>query len=239
MALIALIPARSGSKRIPNKNIKELAGHPLIAYTVQAAKDAGIFDRIIVSTDSHLIGGIAMQYGAKYIPRNSEYRDGPHFPWIIELAIRRGGLAEDSFALLFPTNPFRTGETIKKAWLTFVDYEIASSLISIKQVKEHPWKMWDSTQLPHIFPILGEDEKLYNLPSEKLGNIYVQNANFRIFKYETLMKGDELGNYILGYETTMPEALDINDEYDWMLAETLIEKGLAKLPEIKGDDINA
>jgi len=236
MSLIALIPARSGSKRIPHKNIKELAGHPLIAYTIQAAKDSGLFDRIICSTDSEEIKRVALHYGAD-VPffRRKEHNDGTHFPWIIDFVYRLAlDSTQNSFVLLFPTNPFRSGEMIKSAVLAFAADEEATSLLSVQKVKEHPAKMWQQGR-KHLEPIDAMMDKIYNLPMPLLpGPIFIQNANFRIFDFKTLLNyGDELGYRILPYETTMPESLDINDEYDWLLAEILIEKGLAKLPEMQ------
>jgi len=238
MSLTALIPARSGSQRIPNKNIKELAGHPLIAYTIQAAKNSGLFDRIICSTDSNKIKEAALHYGAD-VPffRRKEHNDGAHFCWIMDfvyrLALDRQG---NTFVLLFPTNPFRAGETIKKAVLAFAADEKATSLLSMRKITEHPAKMRVKLkEHRYMLPFEATSERNYNLPIQELRqDIYIQNANFRIFNFNTLLKyGDELGDNILGYQTTMPEALDINDEYDWFLAEILIEKGLAKLPEIQ------
>ncbi|GAH06346.1 unnamed protein product, partial [marine sediment metagenome] len=123
MSLIALIPARSGSKRIWNKNVKPLGGYPLITYTIQAAKDADIFDRIICSTDSAAIAEIARNYGADVPflrPEQFAKDDSPEYDFI---KYTLNALTEKYayFADLRPTNPFRTGETIKRAWQEFQD----------------------------------------------------------------------------------------------------------------------
>ncbi len=109
---VALIPARSGSKRVPDKNIRSLAGHPLIAYSISAALQSEIFKAVIVSTDSERYAEIARHYGAE-VPfmRPSEYSGdtAPDIEWV-EYTLKRlaaEGRLYDCFCILRPTNPFR------------------------------------------------------------------------------------------------------------------------------------
>jgi len=238
MSLIALIPARSGSKRIPGKNIKELAGHPLIAYTIQAAKDAGIFNRIIVSTDSKEIMMIAKAYGAEVPflrPEQFAKDDSPEYDFI---KYTLNSLAEyyRYFADLRPTNPFRTGETIKRAWQEFQDRQPCDSLRAIEIAKQTPYKMWQFSRIikNEIYPFNNEKSNAYNMQTESLPKLYVQNACIEIAHTNLINRFQNVsGERIIGFLTEGYEGFDINTPEDWILAEALIERGLAKLPEVK------
>src|SRR4029079_10852633 len=110
--LVALIPARQGSKRVVGKNVRPLRGHPLIAYTISAALDSGVFDSVIVSTDSDEIGAIARHYGAEVPflrPAAMAGDQSPDIEWVDFTldALEHSGRRYDCFALLRPTSPFR------------------------------------------------------------------------------------------------------------------------------------
>jgi CMP-N-acetylneuraminic acid synthetase len=130
---VALIPARQGSKRVPGKNIRPLRGHPTIAYTIAPAIESGVFDAVIVSTDSDETAAIARHYGAE-VPflRPAQFASdtSPDIEWIeytlTELA--RRGRTWDAFSLLRPTSPFRTADTIRRAWMLFTSQNGADSL---------------------------------------------------------------------------------------------------------------
>src|SRR5688500_4564307 len=117
-----------GSKRVPGKNVRELAGHPLLAYTIAPAIESGVFESVIVSTDSEEIAAVARHYGAE-VPflRPAAYGDDTSrdIEWL-EHALRTlkgNGRAWDCFSLLRPTSPFRTADTIRRAWTTFIAQE--------------------------------------------------------------------------------------------------------------------
>ena len=119
--VVALIPARSGSKRVPGKNVRPLAGHPLIAYTIAAATDSGLFDAVVVSTDSPDYARIAEHYGAdvpELRPAEIAGDRSPDIEWVAHtlslLASRER--TYDCFSLLRPTSPFRLPETLQRAW---------------------------------------------------------------------------------------------------------------------------
>jgi N-acylneuraminate cytidylyltransferase len=119
--VVALIPARAGSKRLPDKNIRPLDGHPMIAYTISAALESGVFDAVIVSTDSDRIARVALHYGAEVPflrPTELAGDTSPDIEWV-EYTLNK--LAEvdrryDCFSILRPTSPFRKPGTIRRAW---------------------------------------------------------------------------------------------------------------------------
>ena len=121
---VALIPARSGSKRILNKNIKKLNNKPLISYTIKAAIKSKLFDQVILVTDSKKYASIGKRFGAK-VPfirsKNISSSKSPDIQWVkwILKKINYTNYKTDIFFILRPTSPFRTAKTIKKAWNIF------------------------------------------------------------------------------------------------------------------------
>lgn len=220
MSIIALIPARSGSKRVKGKNIRLLDGKPLIAYTIQAAKDAGIFKYIAVSTDDAVIGSIAESCGAMYLHRPEKYArdDSPDIEWITHALYPSDS---DLFAILRPTSPFRTKETIKRAYERYD----GGWMKAVEPAKQHPYKMWIPC-LISMMPYLGEHS--HASPTQTLPLIYVQNGSLEIRP----CNDPEPKNY-QPFFTRDYEGFDINTEDDFILAEALVERGVVKLPEVK------
>ena len=218
--VIAFIPARMGSKRIPMKNIRTLGGHPLIAYAIQAAKDAMLFDGIYVSTDSARIGEIAEYYGVKYILRPDKYAtdDSPDAEWI-EHALEY--ISTWSYAIIRPTSPFRTGETINRAW---IKWDKASIMKAVEPVKQHPAKMW-KVYRGQMNSYTQTENHL--CPTQTLNMVYVQNGSLEFRpRYGRVFEDYQ------SFFTEGNEGFDLNTPNDWILAEALIEKGYAKLPQI-------
>ena len=147
MTAIALIPARSGSKRLPNKNIKKLDGKPLMAYTIKAALESKEFDHVICVTDSEKYAKIASKYGANVPCLRPAFTSGDTSPdiqwveWILK-TLKKQKIKPDLISILRPTSPFRTSSTIKRAKSEFIDGDVADSLRAVQKVKEHPGKMW-------------------------------------------------------------------------------------------------
>ena len=249
-SIVALIPARGGSKRVPGKNVRTLGAHPMIAYTIAAASDSGIFDAIIVSTDSEEVAAIARRYGAE-VPflRPAEFATdtSPDIEWL-EHAIeelRARGRTWDCFSLLRPTSPFRTAETIRRAWAHFTAQQGVDSLRAVEKCVQHPGKMW-VVRGNRMFPLLpfaltrhdrsGEqhEQPWHSTPYQALPPVYVQNASLeiawtRIVRERRTIAGDVLVPFLTdGYE-----GFDINDAYDWMVAERLLSEGGVSLPPVR------
>ena len=146
MKLIALIPARSGSQRIPNKNIKMLRGYPLIAYTIAQAKVANIFSDVFVSTDCENIAEIAKSFDAKIILRPSSFAKAtsPDIQWVLHAfdVLQQNQIEFNCFSILRPTSPFRRPTSIVEAWEYFKILPGVDSLRAVEKVKQHPGKMW-------------------------------------------------------------------------------------------------
>ncbi len=237
---IALIPARSGSKRVPDKNIRPLAGHPLIAYTICAAIQSGVFDSVVVSTDSEAYARIAREYGAE-IPfmRPAEYSGdtSPDIEWV-EYTLKRlaeEGRRYDCFSLLRPTSPFRLPETIRRAWAEFCAEEGVDSLRAVEKCGQHPGKMWvirGRRMLP-LLPFGPAEQPWHSSQYPSLPLVHVQNASLEIAWSRVVFEGRTIaGHVLMPFLTRDEEGFDVNQPYDWELAEQMVRKGNAKLPSV-------
>jgi N-acylneuraminate cytidylyltransferase len=239
-SVIALIPARAGSKRILNKNIRPLRGHPLIAYTIAAARQSGVFSRVIVSTDSEEIAAVARHHGAEVPflrPATMAGELSPDIEWLEYLLreLARLGQATECFSLLRPTSPFRQPATIRRAWQQFCAVPEADSLRAVELCKQHPGKMWRMGD-PWMMPLLDDGgcrPPWHSTPYQALPQIYSQNASLEIARTRVVLEeGTIAGRRILPFLTENFEGWDINRPEDWVLAEHYLDSGVANLPTI-------
>ncbi len=237
MSIAAFIPARGGSERIAGKNIRKLGGYPLLAYAIAGARNAGIFDqKIYVSTEDDKIAAVAREYGAEVLKRPARYAqdDSPDIEWI-EHALEQLPDIETGM-ILRPTNPFRTPSDIKAAWKCWLAVRNSvDSLRSIRPVQETPYKMWNLifADFSRIQPLLHHWGHYYDAPTQEVPPVYIQNGAIQIFTRKCIeLYGNQTGSEVVPFLLTGPAALDLNDEWDWMKAEKILETGLAALEEI-------
>lgn len=237
---VALIPARAGSKRLAHKNIRPLQGHPVIAYTICAARRSGVFGAVIVSTDSEIYAEVARHYGAEVPflrPPEISTDKSPDIDWL-ELTIKRleaEGRPHDAFSILRPTSPFRKAETIRRAWSRFLGAEGIDSLRAVERVEQHPGKMWvvRGDRLLPLLPISPEDTPWHSQQMASLPAVHVQNASLEIAWTRVVHETRSIaGTILLPFFTEGDEGLDINRPKDWWYAEHLIARGEAVLPPI-------
>jgi CMP-N,N'-diacetyllegionaminic acid synthase len=242
-SFVALIPARSGSKRVIGKNVRTLGGHPMLAYTIAAARESGVFESVIVSTDTEDIAGIARRYGAEapfLRPARFSGDTSPDIEWleytIAELSTQ--GREWNCFSLLRPTSPFRTADTIRRAWALFTSQEGIDSLRAVEKCAQHPGKMW-VVRGQRMFPLLpfGPDSQpWHSTPYQALPPVYVQNASLEIAWTRVVHERRSIaGDVLVPFVTEGYEGFDINDAYDWMVAERLLADGLVQLPKLTAD----
>ena len=237
---VALIPARSGSVRVPHKNIRPLAGHPLIAYTIAAAKASGVFDAVVVSTDSELYAGVARHYGAE-VPflRGAEMAGSasPDIEWVLHAleTLAAEGRSFGAFSILRPTSPFRKPETIQRAWQMFTGAEGADSLRAVEPVDQHPGKMWvvRGERMVPLLPLSPEDAPWHSQQKVALPKVYVQNASLEIAWTDMAIRTRSIaGTVLVPFFTEGDEGVDINGPFDWLHAEHLLASGEARLPSV-------
>lgn len=236
-SIIGLIPARSGSKRVKHKNIRRLGDHPAIAYTIATAKASGVFDAVLVSTDSPLIADIAKHYGAE-VPflRPDEYatETSPDIEWL-DYTLRRladEGRRYDCFSILRPTSPFRAPETIQRAWREFLAEAGVDSLRAVEKCRQHPGKMWivrERRMLP-LLPMGPAEQPWHSSQYASLFEVYAQNASLEIAWTRVVFAGRTIaGHVLMPFFTQGLEGFDINDARDWRHAEELLASGEARL----------
>lgn len=234
-SVVALIPARAGSTRIVGKNVRVLGGHPLIAYTIAAAQASGVFQRVLVSTDSAEYARVARHYGAEVPFLRPPELSGEHSPDIdwLEHLLRRldaEGQRPDCFSLLRPTSPFRLASTIRRAWKEFTEESGVDSLRAVERCAQHPGKMWvvrGRRMLP-LLPLSPAERPWHSTPYVALPEVWVQNASLEIAWTRVVLEGGTIaGTVVMPFLTEAPEGFDLNQPEDWVLAEHLLREGRA------------
>jgi len=241
-SVVALIPARSGSQRVVDKNIRALGGHPTIAYTIAAARESGVFDAVIVSTDSERYAAIARHYGAEVPllrPDDIATATSPDIDWVRHIlgSLASEGRGFDAFSILRPTSPFRLPETIRRAWSEFQAEEGVDSLRAVEKVSQHPGKMWvvRGRRMAPLMPLTPPEQPWHSTQMAALPEVYVQNASLEIAWTRVADAGTIAGEVVMPFVTLGTEGLDVNTEYDFWYCEQLAERGEAKLPAVPQD----
>ncbi len=239
---IALIGARSGSERVPGKNVRPLAGHPLLAYAIATAQQAGVFERVVVSTDSEAIADVARWYGAD-VPflRPEQYATStsPDIEWLADLFGRIDG-RYDLFAIVRATNPFRGPEAIRRGLDQLHQTPEADSIRAVELVKQHPGKMWtiagDGRTMRPLLDQGDLDVAWHAGQYQALPPVYVQNSALEIAWTRVVTElGTREGRVLAPFLTQGYEGFNVDDEDDWVRAEAIAAAGLALLPRIERD----
>jgi len=239
-SVVALIPARAGSKRVAGKNVRPLAGHPVLAYSIASALESGVFSAVVVSTDSEQYAAIARHYGAE-VPflRPVELAGdvSPDIDWVEHALSTLAGQGRrfDCFSILRPTSPFRQADTIRRAWAAFDADGAADSLRAVERCSQHPAKMWvvrGRRMLP-LMPFGPAGQPWHSSQYPSLPEVYVQNASLEIARTRVVFEGRTIaGEVVMPYFTTGYEGFDVNNPLDWRIAEEVIRTGEAVLPPV-------
>ncbi|MDY6845025.1 MAG: acylneuraminate cytidylyltransferase family protein [Thermodesulfobacteriota bacterium] len=224
--IVGIIPARSGSKNIPLKNIRDLAGKPLIAYTIESALNSKLLNRVIVSTDDEKIAAISRTFGAE-IPfiRPAELAQDttPTLPVLqhaVQFLCETERYQPDIIVTLQPTSPLRKAnqidEAIKKLFETGSD-----SVVSLSETEHSPYWM-QKVEGDRVFPFIEGSEKYTR--RQDLPKIYQLNGAVYVTKYDILMKENKiLGNDTRAFIMNKQDSIDIDTELDWKFAELILE----------------
>lgn len=231
MSFVALIPARGGSKRLERKNIRRFFGHPLLAYTIHAARTSRLFSGIYVSTDDQFTVDVAKHYDARCIIRPVEYAadDSPDIDWIRHALETIDGDATH-FAILRPTSPFRTAGTILRAFDTAFDPLLTEWIKAVEPAEQSPYKMWRIRNEFRMHPLIDNPAhpKAHSHPTQTLPTVYLQNGCLEIRPVKQIEPRAFKPFITVGYE-----GVDINTERDWAYAEWLVYTHRVQLPEVK------
>jgi len=233
MKVLCLIIARGGSQRVPNKNIRLLAGRPLLAYSIEAARRSRYVDRVIVSTDSDAIAEVAGKEGAEVPFRRPVEISQGHSTELQAMEHALGWLRDhetyepDLVVLLRPTSPFRTTATIDRAIELLMNDANAHCVRTVRLCSEHPHKMWvmdaDGRRIRSLIPVEQKLPEAHTLSYQLLPTVYVQNASMDVFRPSNVWQlKSTTGTEIIPLIMDELESVDINTELDFLLAESLM-----------------
>ena len=245
MEVLALIPARGGSKSIPRKNIRLFAGHPLIAYSIAAGLQAERVTRVIVSTDDEEIAAIARQYGAETpFLRPAEYSqdhtaDLPVFQHALHWLAEQQNYQPEIVVQLRPTSPLRRVAHIDQAVTSLMERPEADAIRTVCIPFQNPFKMWQIAPDGFMRPLIesiAPGQKIrepYNMPRQVLPEVYWQTGYVDAAWTATLMEKQSMtGDKILPLVIDPEDWIDIDSPDDWRRAERLLQDG-----EISLDDL--
>ncbi len=236
---VAFVPARSGSQRAPHKNVRLLAGHPLIAYTIAAAREAGVFEAVVVSTDDATYAEVARHYGAEVPflrPTELATSTSSDIEWVKNTFdhLAADFRTYDAFAILRPTSPFRQATTIRRAWEAFRTETGVDALRAVELAQQHPGKMWvvKGRRMMPLLPLNKDDTPWHSQQYASLPPVYVQNASLEIAWARVVADTRTIsGHVLMPFLTEGLEGFDVNNENEWAAAERHVAAG-APLPEI-------
>lgn len=236
--ILGVIPARGASKSVPRKNIKLLAGKPLIAYTIIEAANSKYLDRIVVSTEDQEIAHVATSYGAE-IPflrpaelALDETTDLPVFQHCLAWLKEQEDYVPELVVHLRPTAPLRAAAHIDEAIKLLLESSEADSVRSVCLAGQHPLKMWGLQSgwlAPYIPPDVFGIGEAYNAPRQTLPKAYIQNGAVDVIRASVITQKNSMsGRRIRAFVMDELDSVNIDSPLDWALAERLIQQRLAQ-----------
>jgi len=223
---LAIIPARSGSKGLKDKNIRDLNGKPLMAYTIEAARQSGLFEDVVVSTDCECYARVAVEHGAR-VPflRPDELATDTASSWDVVRDVvtkyQKIGKRFDTVALLQPTSPLRTSNDIIAGYNKMME-ENANLVVSVCEVDHSP--LWSNVLPENLSLVNFLHPNLVNTPRQSLQTYYRINGALYIIKTTHLMFTDNLyDDRSYGVVMSKKHSVDIDDEIDFLVAEAIMK----------------
>lgn len=232
--VLVVIPARGGSKGIPRKNIKDFAGHPLIAYSIAAGLRAETVTRVIVSTDDEEIADIARQCGAETpFLRPAEFAqdsslDLPLFQHALDWLAQHEDYYPEILVQLRPTSPIRPRRLVDEAVRLLLEHPEADSVRGVIPAGQNPHKMWridaETGRMRNLLDVEGIAEP-YNAPRQALPPVYWQTGHIDAIRPRTIQSGSMSGTVILPVTIDPAYTVDIDTPKDWGRSEWLVLHG--------------
>jgi N-acylneuraminate cytidylyltransferase len=234
--ILALIPARGGSKGIPRKNIRSFAGYPLVAWSIAAAKQSQLVTRVIVSTDDEEIAAVAREWGAETpFLRPAEFAqdkttDLPVFEHALKWLEDVEGYRPDILVQLRPTSPLRPRTMVDDAVRILLEHNDADCVRGVVPAGQNPFKMWrfngEKKPLKPLLEVDGVPEP-YNAPRQILPPVYWQTGHIDAIRDATITHKNSLtGDVIYPLLIDPKYTVDIDNLSDWAKYETVAYSGL-------------
>ncbi|MGB7873631.1 MAG: acylneuraminate cytidylyltransferase [Anaerolineales bacterium] len=234
--VLALIPARGGSKGIPRKNIRDFAGYPLLAWSIAAGSQADLVTRVIVSTDDEEIAAVAREFGAETpFLRPAEFAqdnttDLPVFEHALAWLKENEGYEPDVVVQLRPTSPIRPRGLVDDAIRILLDHDEADCVRGVVFAGQNPHKMWrlpNGENAPMVNLLDVEDiAEPYNAPRQSLPPVYWQTGHIDAIRTNSILEKKSLtGDVIYPIVIDSRYAVDIDNLGDWARYEHLVMTG--------------
>ncbi len=228
--VLAVIPARMGSRRVPRKNIRLLAGKPLICWTFECAKKAESLDRIVVSTDDPEVKSLAERFKIEvpYFPRRRELCEDVDTTLVIADIVRfleeKEGYKPSHIVTLQPTSPFRLPSDVDAC----VDLALttkAEAVLTVRKITERPeWMLIYDVNKRFVSSYFNVDLAGNVLVSQNLPQLYLPSGAVYVNTYNLIMKGRMFSKRMAAVEIPLERSIDIEEEVDFILAEALLKR---------------
>lgn len=235
--ILAIIPARGGSKGVPGKNIRPLAGKPLLCWTIEEAKKSKYISRVIVNTDDEKIAQVAKSFDAEIFTRPKNLaedltEDLPVFLHHLS-ELKKSESLPDIVVDLRATTPLRRANRIDEGIKLLIDSgrKKADSVRAVSLATKHPYKMWklENGFLRPLFSSVDGLKEPYNAPRQILPKIFQNNGAMNAFWSETILEKKSMtGDKVLALPMEDWESINIDSEFDFLYAEYLMKKNLHK-----------
>jgi len=231
--IISFIPARGGSERVPRKNIKMMAGKPMIAWTIEASLQSKYINRTIVSTEDKEIKEVALRYGAEVIDRPAKYSKGQmliNFVYLhFQYCLWKEEYQPDYVIFLLPTSPLRTAKHIDEAFKLYFESEnpLLSSVTKVHYMPADAYIINESGELKHIFKenTLRIFNKNFRKDNVKKTTIYYADSAIYIGPYKGI--NDLTFTYVksgIPYIMEAQDTIDVDTPFDFKIAEMLLKE---------------
>ena len=216
--ILVIIPARSGSKGIKNKNIRLVKKKPLLYYSIRYSKKCKLVDKVIVSKDSIKYANIAKKYKAE-VPflrskklSGDKVQDYPVIQNCLKMSEKYYKDIFDYIILLRPTSPFREKQLIEKGLKKIHDTKVSTSIRSVILAKNHPYRHWRINKKGKLKSIIPNIKEPYNIPRQQLPKMFFQTGDIEIIKRKTIMNGSVSGNYVIPLLVKTYQDIDVIED---------------------------
>ncbi|MGC5324873.1 cytidylyltransferase domain-containing protein [Brevibacillus sp. SYSU BS000544] len=227
--VLAIIPARGGSKGVPRKNIRELCGKPLIAWTIEEAKKSKYIDRLILSSDDQEIIAVSREWGCDVPfvrPKELALDTTPGIEPVLHALELLPGF--DYVVLLQPTSPLRIVEDIDLAIECCAD-SIEGYCVSVVKQDKSPYWMYELDQVNRMKKTIQLDDKINTTRRQNLPDVFSLNGAVYVAKVEKIKEsGSFLTEHTIAYVMPRERSFDLDEELDFYVAETILNKRIKK-----------
>ena len=230
-AVWAIVPTRGGSTGLPEKNIRVIAGKPLLHYILEAATRSRLLTRVVLTTDSNDIAQAARRISDVEVRRHNPTFSAPGQPtfgtlrYTLENLIRESGETPQVVALLRVTTPLCLPSDIDNTVrLLFENRGVATSVLSVTKSDIHPKRVYTMDEYGMLHAREETPEKEYPLPRQTFDDVYIRNGAIYATFPNVVLGGSLWGNRPLAYVMPKERSININDEIDFILAEALMKR---------------